>query len=115
MAAMPQAGPRARTGKAQRQPKAAAIGGTSWIEAMVRRKPAEVCTVSAVPTACGGTDSVTSALNWALSATTKKPQTQASAATAGRGAPKRAPIASAQVPLAARAIVTSRSRPARSA
>ncbi len=48
---------------------------------MVSRKPIEVCSVSAVPTAWRGATSVTSVLNWAESATTKKPQTQATAAS----------------------------------
>src|ERR1700687_653470 len=99
MLAMPQAGPRARTGKAQRQPIWLARGGISWIETVVRRKPRAVWTVRAVPTACGGTDSVTKALNWALSAITKKPQAQASRVTRGRLAPKRKPMVRAQVPL----------------
>src|SRR5207302_155251 len=106
MLAMPQAGPRASTGKAQRQPTWLARGGTSWIETVVSRNPAAVWTVRAVPTACGGTDSVTRALNWALSAMTKKPQVQASRVTRARLAPKRKPMVRAQVPLAAKAMVT---------
>ena len=63
MQAMPAAGPSARIGKAQRQPAASWISGTSWIVASVNRKPSEVWSVSAVPTACGGATSVTSVEN----------------------------------------------------
>ncbi len=54
---------------------------------IVRRKPTEVCRVSAVPTACAGANSVTMALNWAESATTKKPQTSTNGARIHKLAP----------------------------
>ena len=76
---------------------------------MVRRKPSEVWSVSAVPTACEGATSVTSALNCAESATTKNPHTHATAATHGAAAPKHAAIAIAHAPLAAIAWITTRS------
>ena len=81
MAAIPAAGPRASIGKDQAQPTAATRTGTSWMLPMVSRNPSEVCRVKAVPTACRGATSVTMALNWAESATTKNPQTQASGAS----------------------------------
>src|SRR5687767_2759900 len=115
MLQMPRAGPRASMGKAQAQPTAATTGGTSWMVIVVRRKPNEVCTVSAVPTAWGGTLSVTSTENCALSATTKKPQRSATGARSQRERPKVSPTRRAQAPLAAMARVTSRSRPTRSA
>src|SRR5688500_14427722 len=71
--------------------------------------------VSAVPMACGGTDSVTIALNWAESATTKKPQTRTIGAMIQRLVPNASAVAMAHAPLAAIAIVTTRSRPMRSA
>jgi len=71
--------------------------------------------VSAVPTACAGTDSVTIALNCALSATTKNPQMSVSGASIHIDLPNRRPTSRQQLPLAASAIVTSRSRPSRSA
>ena len=109
IAAMPKAGPSARTGNAQRQPAAAAIAGTIWMVAIVSRKPSEVCSVSAVPTACGGATSVTSALNCAESATTKKPHAHATGTSAHGLASKSRPMPSAHAPLAAIARVTTRS------
>src|SRR5256885_1076499 len=47
------------------------------MEIIVSRNPSDVCMVSAVPTACGGTDSVTRTLNCAESAMTKNPQARA--------------------------------------
>src|SRR5215216_6335088 len=81
------------------------------MEIIVNRKPSDVCTVSAVPTACGGTDSVTSTLNCAESATTKKPQASAMGTSSQRLWPKVNPMSTAQAPLAAIATVTSHSRP----
>jgi hypothetical protein len=63
-----------------------------------------------VPTAWPGTDSVTSALNCALSATTKKPHTSATGASIRRDRPKNNPTMSEHVPLAMSEMVTSRSR-----
>ena len=77
---------------------------------IVSRNPSEVCTVSAVPTAWPGTDSVTSALNCALSATTKNPHTSASGASIHNDAPKRSRRRAQHAPLATSEIVTSRSR-----
>ena len=71
--------------------------------------------VSTVPTACRGAISVTNALNWAESVTTKNPQIQATAATSQGLCPKKKPMVSEQAPLAAIANVTSRSLPMRSA
>src|SRR3954467_12081931 len=115
MLAMPSTGPAACAEKAQRQPTIAANGGTSWIETIVRRKPSEGCTGSAVPTACGGTLSVTSTENCALSAMTKNPQRRATGARSQRLRPKVSPMTMAQAPLTAIASVTSHSRPLRSA
>src|SRR5262245_36191518 len=108
MTAIPAAGPSASTGKAQRQPNDWTIPGTSWIVTMVSRKPSEVWSVSAVPTAWGGAASVTIALNCAESATTKNPHTATSAATSAGGAPKSAPTPSEHAALAAIAQVTTR-------
>jgi hypothetical protein len=62
----------------------------------VSAKPSDVCSVSAVPTASGGTLSVTSTLNCALSAMTKNPHTSASGTTSHGDAPKASPMPSAQ-------------------
>src|SRR5262249_48288979 len=62
IAAIPSAGPSASAVKAQRQPTASTRTGTSWMLPRVSRKPAEVWSVSAVPTACRGAASVTIAL-----------------------------------------------------
>src|ERR1051325_6525666 len=70
IARIPKTEPIARIGNAQRQPTRRTTGGTSWIDTIVNKKPSDVCTVSAVPTAWGGTDSVTSVLNCAESAIT---------------------------------------------
>ena len=50
----PTNGPTASTASAHRHPSASASIGTSWMLAMVSRKPSDVCSASAVPTACGG-------------------------------------------------------------
>ena len=50
MARMPRKGPGASAANAHRQPTAATSRGTSSIDAIVRRNPTQVCTVSAVPT-----------------------------------------------------------------
>src|ERR1043166_1569198 len=71
--------------------------------------------VSAVPTACGGTDSVTSALNCAESATTKNPQTRAITSNGASECPNTRGVRTAHEPLAIMATVTSHSRPCRSA
>src|SRR5829696_1096456 len=71
--------------------------------------------VSAVPTACGGTESVTSTLNCALSAMTKNPHASAIGTSSHKLCPKVNPMSSAHAPLAAMAQVTSHSRPRRSA
>src|SRR6266516_3793550 len=47
--------------------------------AIVSRNPSDVCRVSAVPTACDGTDLVTIVLNCAESAMTKNPPSHATA------------------------------------
>ena len=108
MTAIPRSGPIARTGNAQRQPIEPAISGTHWIVIVVSRKPNEVWSVSAVPTACGGAESATMALNCAESATTKKPQTQAIAVTTQTGAPKARPMPSEHAALAAMDRLTTR-------
>ena len=82
---------------------------------IVRRKPIEVWSVSAVPTACGGATSVTSALNCAESATTKNPQTSVSAKTSGNGARNAGPAARAHAPLASIARITTARYPMRPA
>ena len=87
MAAMPNTGPTARIANAHCQPTRATAGGMIWIVAMVSRKPSEVCSVSAVPTACGGTLSVTSTENCAESAMTKKPHPRAIGTSSSRLAP----------------------------
>jgi hypothetical protein len=89
IAMIPSAGPSASTGKAHCHPATATIAGTAWMVTMVSRKPSEVWSVSAVPTAWLGATSVTMALNWAESATMKKPQTQASATSTRRGRRRR--------------------------
>ena len=71
--------------------------------------------MSAVPTACAGTDSVTSVLNWALSAITKNPHVIARAPSIQIGPPKRTPLSRQQLPLMKREIDTSRSLPRLSA
>ena len=76
IAAMPATGPSASIGNAHRHPTTPTTGGTSWMDTIVSKKPSDVCTVSAVPTACGGTASVTSVLNCAESAITKNPHVQ---------------------------------------
>src|SRR5881275_2982976 len=71
--------------------------------------------VSAVPTACGGTDSVTRTLNCAESAITKKPQMSDTGTSSQSVLPNVKPMRSEHAPLAAIATVTSHSRPRRSA
>src|SRR5688572_12981402 len=88
-------------GKVQGHPSDFSNSGTPWIVTPVNRNPSEVCMVRAVPTACRGATSVTRALNWAESATTKNPQIQATAATTQGLCPKKKPMVSEQVPLAA--------------
>ena len=63
----------------------------------------EVWSVSAVPTACGGTHSVTSAQNCALSATTKNPHTSASGASSQSERRRRSRRRAQHTPLAASA------------
>ena len=81
---------------------------------IVSRKPIDTCNVSAVPTACASTLSVTSTENCAESAITNQPQTSATGTTSHQLMPYTAPIASAQLPLTAMETVTSHSRPRRS-
>src|SRR6185503_4631866 len=71
--------------------------------------------VSAVPTEWAGTDSVTSVLNWALSAMTKNPHAIASAARTQLGPPQRNPLRRQQTPLMKREMATRRSLPRLSA
>src|SRR4051812_1797196 len=111
MDATPAAGPSASIGKAHCQLVRWTTGGTSCIEIIVSRKPADVCSVSAVPTACGGTDSVTKALNCAESATTKYPQMTTSAINKTRPWPNTRGETRAQAPLAIIETVTSHSLP----
>src|SRR5579862_8725550 len=85
------------------------------METIVSKKPIEVWMVSAVPTACVGTDSVTSALNCAESPTTKKPQTIGIATRSAMERTNTSGESSAHVPLTIIATVTSHSRPLRSA
>src|SRR5262249_43971205 len=101
--------------KAQGQPRASMMRGTAWIVAIVRRKPSEVWSVSAVPTESGAAVSVTIAENCAESETTKKPQMRA-APIRTQGLPeKRAPTISEQPPLTAIETLTTNGRPRRSA
>src|SRR5438093_489138 len=83
--------------------------------AIVSRNPNDVCRVSAVPTACGGTDLVTIVLNCAESAMTKNPHTHATATMTQTLDAKKPPMTAAQLPLTAMARITSRSCPIRSA
>ena len=76
MLQIPHAGPNARNANAHCQPSTLTTAGTAWIVTMVSRNPSEVCNIKAVPTESWGATSVTSALNCAESATTKKPQIQ---------------------------------------
>src|SRR5438270_4648979 len=71
--------------------------------------------VSAVPTACEGTDSVTRALNWAESGTTKNPQTIARMSRTIMDPPNTNGATRAQVPLVTIESVTNHSRLRRSA
>src|SRR5688572_668732 len=112
---MPNAGPSARIGNAQRHPHASTSTGTSWIVNIVSRNPREVCSVRAVPTACGGALSLTMALNCAESATTKKPQHHTSGTSSHGLAPNRKPITTQQAPEIAIATVTTLAYPQRSA
>ena len=105
----------ARNAKAHGQPMVRTIGGTSWMEMVVSRNPSDVCSVSAVPTACGGALSVTSTLNWALSAMMKKPHTSATGVSSQSERPKERPTRAQQTVLTESAMMTSRGRPMRSA
>src|SRR5204863_362661 len=101
--------------KAQGQPWASTIRGTAWMVAMLRRKPSEVWSVSAVPTESPGAASVTIAENWAESDTTKKPQTSTIGIRRKTLPEKKKPTTSAQAPLAAIDRFTTKARPRRSA
>src|SRR2546425_1135725 len=83
--------------------------------AIVSRNPSDVCRVSAVPTACDGTDLVTIVLNCAESAMTKNPHSHATATMAQTLDANKPPMTTAQLPLTAMARITSRSCPIRSA
>src|SRR5688572_19837679 len=115
MVRIPNAGPSANSGNANFQPTMATMGGTSWMEIVVSRKPTDVCSVSAVPTACGGTTLVTSVENCALSAITATPQTRTSSVSSGSDRPKTSGVSNAQLPLTAIAPATKRAYPTRSA
>ena len=67
-------------------PEAAATSGSSRMLTIVSRKPAQVCSVSAVPTCVRGLYSATSAENCAESATTENPQTTANSSRIASGA-----------------------------
>ncbi len=66
---------------------------------IVRRNPTEVCRVSAVPTACGGAISVTSAENCAESAITATPPDEADARGPARPAAEHQPCSQRAAPL----------------
>src|SRR6266571_1476403 len=83
--------------------------------AIVSRNPSDVCRVSAVPTACDGTDLVTIVLNCAESAMTKNPHSHATATMTQTLDANKPPMTTAQLPLTAMARITSRSCPIRSA
>jgi hypothetical protein len=85
------------------------------MDAVVRRNPSDTCRVSAVPTAWGGTLSVTSTLNCAESAMMKKPQTRAIGARIQSDRPKAKPSNAQHVPLISIARMTRGARPTRSA
>src|SRR5687768_4449174 len=112
---MPAIGPSASTGNAHAQPSDSTTGGTSCMVSVVSRNPSDVWIMSAVPTACDGTLSVTRTLNCAESATTKKPQASATGASSHQLRPNVSPIKREHAPLAASARMTNRSRPMRSA
>src|SRR5579862_6714251 len=82
---------------------------------MLSRKPIDVWSVRAVPTASGGADSVTIAENCAESETTKKPQTRTRGARIQGDSDWKQPTTSAQVPLTAMERLTTKGRPLRSA
>jgi hypothetical protein len=59
--------PLAKKTNVQRQPMTASIGGTRWIDTIVKRKPTQVCTVTMVPTRSRSDSSTTLAENFAES------------------------------------------------
>src|SRR6266516_3224262 len=71
--------------------------------AIVSRNPSDVCRVSAVPTACDGTDLVTIVLNCAESAMTKNPHSHATATMTQTLDANKPPMTTAQLPLTAMA------------
>src|SRR5439155_20698318 len=75
--------------------------------AIVSRNPNDVCRVSAVPTAFGGTDLVTIVLNCAESAMTKNRHTHAAATMIHTVDAKKFPMTASQLPLTAMARFTS--------
>ncbi len=92
----PDRGPIASIVNATPQPNAPDTSTVSHIENAVSRNPTDVCSVSAVPTACGGATSVTSAENCAESATIAKPQTSASSTRRDVGRNVSEPMTSGQ-------------------
>jgi hypothetical protein len=81
----------------------------------VRRNPAHVCKVIAVPTYWVGANSVTDAENWAESATIETPQINATEVRTTSEALTRCPMSSAQLALISIAMIVTRGRPIRSA
>ena len=65
-----------------------AIAGTPLMVINVTRKPTAVCKVSAVPRTSSSAVSVTIGENWALSATTVRPQTNKTGRTTQTELPK---------------------------
>ena len=113
---MPAAGPSASIGNAQRQPTSATTGGTSWMVTVVSRKPSDVWMRER------GADGVRrDALGdehgelRAVGDDEEAPHQRDGREQPPAGAEGEARCSSAQAPLTAIAMVTSRSRPSRSA
>ena len=115
MRTTPISGPIARMANAHGHPALRTTSGITWIAPVVSRNPSDTCSVSAVPTACAGTLSVTSTLNCAESAMMKNPQRRASGATIHSDRPKVRPTSAQQLALITSARLTSGARPMRSA
>src|SRR5712671_1852741 len=117
MAAIPTAGPRARTIQASRQPSPpfGSIKPTPRIVNPVSVKPTAVWTDSADPAVPGGASSETAVENWAESATTDAPQIRATIVRSQGGAPNNSPARTADDPEIAIATIVVAVRPNRSA
>ena len=115
MAVIPNIGPIPNIAKAGPQPQMSAIIGVNQMGGIVTRKPIPVWNVNAVPRYVSSDNSVKAVENWAESATTEAPHTNAIMDISNPNSIGRNPMNRAAPPLRAIMILVVAVRPIRSA